>query len=316
MGASPAFRVLVVGESLVDVTSRVGRVAVHPGGSPLNVAVGLARLGVATTLMTQLGEDEYGAFVRAHARASGVEVFLRGFPDRTASATARLDADGRACYSFDLPWDLPAQPLPVGYDVMHVGSLGATVPPGADVVADMVRQACERGTLVSVDPNVRIAMAPDVDGLRRRVGSLFAHADVTKLSDEDAQVLFPGRSADRVLDEVLAMGSPRLAVLTRGAGGAVLATKHERRQVTAPAVSVTDTIGAGDSFMSALLAGLCERGGLRADLNGADLATLGGYACRAAAVTCSRAGADPPWSAELSLPAPASGAPHASYPGG
>ena len=166
---------------------------------------------------------------------------------------------------------------------------------------------------VSVDPNVRPAMAPDVDDLRRRVGELLNYADVVKLSDEDAQVLWPGRSPDRALDEALAVGTPRVAVLTRGGAGALLATNSARAQVAAPPVPVIDTIGAGDSFMSALLVALCERGGPRAALRQADLVAVGGFACRAAAVTCSRAGADPPWRAELAMPAPTAGASDASY---
>ena len=313
MGTSHRSRMLVLGESLVDITLGGGNGSVRPGGSPLNVAVGLTRLSVSTTLMTQFADDEHGDLVRAHLAASGVDVVRLGSPGKTASATARLSSDGQASYSFDLRWDPPPQSLPDGYEVLHVGSLGATVAPGADVVARVVRQANEGGVAVSVDPNVRPAMTPDVDDLRRRVGELLDYADVVKLSDEDAQMLWPGRSTDRALDEVLAIGTAGLAVLTRGGAGAVLATNSARAQVAPPPVSVVDTIGAGDSFMSALLAALCERGGVRAALSQADLVAIGGFACRAAAVTCSRAGADPPWRAELATPAPTAGASDASY---
>ena len=228
MGPPRRSRILVVGESLVDITVDGENVSVRPGGSPLNVAVGLARLGVSTTLMTQLGDDEHGELVRAHLAASGVDVVLLGSSARTASATARLSRDGHASYSFDLRWDPPPQSLPDGYDVLHVGSLGSTVPPGSDVVARLVREASEGEVAVSVDPNVRPAMAPDIEDLRRRVDQLLAHADVVKLSDEDAQVLWPGRSPDRVLDEVLNAGTPDLAVITGGRAGAVLASTSAR----------------------------------------------------------------------------------------
>ena len=293
--------VLVVGESLVDVTRDGAKTTVRPGGSPLNVAVGLSRLGVPTTLLTQLGEDAYGELVRAHLAASGVAVALLGPPGRTGSATARLDAFGQASYSFDLRWDPPRQELPDGHDLLHVGSLGATLPPGADVVAALTGQARERGMDVSLDPNIRPAMTPELGDVRRRVRDLLALADVVKLSEEDGAAVFPGRSADQVLEDLLAAGAPALVVLTRGDSGAVLATATARVAVAAAPVAVVDTIGAGDSFMAALLAGLVAARDSWSSLDEAALRALGESACQAAAITCSRAGAQPPWQDETSV---------------
>ena len=305
--------VLVVGESLVDVTRDGADTSVRPGGSPLNVAVGLSRLGVPTTLLTQLGDDAYGELVRAHLAASGVNVALLGPPGRTGSATVRLDAAGQASYSFDVRWDPPPDPLPDGYDQLHVGSLGATLPPGADVVAALVRQARERGMGISLDPNIRPAMTPELGEVRRRVHELVALADVVKLSEEDAGAVFPRRTADQVLDDLLAAGAPVLVVLTRGDAGAMLASPTARVSVAAAAAPVVDTIGAGDSFMAALLAGLRPLGRPAPPLDRGELEALGRFACQAAAITCSRAGADPPWRATLSALAPSAPSERATY---
>ena len=292
-------RVLVVGESLVDVTETfAGESTVYPGGSPLNVAVGLARLGLTTTLATQLGDDSPGALVRNHLAGSGVDVVTLDPPQPTGSATAWLDEQGRATYSFDIGWDPIAVSVPDGVTRVHVGSIAAYLPPGADAVLDCARRAHAAGIPVSFDPNVRPAVAPDLSEVRQRVLELVAEAEVVKLSDEDVDALFPDRPPEAVVDELIATGGPRLVVLTRGADGATLVTGEHRVAVGATPVPVVDTIGAGDSFMAALLAALAEPP-MASSLDRDHLGFLGAVACEAAAVTCSRPGADPPWRREL-----------------
>ncbi len=304
--------VLVVGESLVDITCVGDRQSVHPGGSPLNVAVGLSRLGVPTTLATQLGSDAHGDLIRRHLAASAVTLTRlgpSGPSGPTGTATARLDSAGAASYSFDLRWDPKRAVLPPEVDHLHVGSLGAILAPGADAVADLARDARESGSSVSLDPNIRADLTPDLAQVRRRVSRLVAVADVVKLSDEDAGALFPGRSHDDVLDDLLASGAPRLAVMTLASAGALLATASARVSVAAPPIRLVDTIGAGDSFMAALLTTLRETG---PPADRESLLSAGSFACRAAAISCSRAGADPPWRAELA--ATTAAAPSTSYP--
>src|SRR5690606_25358849 len=142
---------VVVGESLVDVLG-ADRV---PGGSPLNVAVGLARLGVPTTLLTQLGADADGDLVRAHAEASGVAVRAQPVP-RTGTAVATVDDDGSADYAFDIAWtwDPRSGPAPAA-DLFHCGSLAAFLTPGAAGVDALLAEAADRGALTSFDPNIR-----------------------------------------------------------------------------------------------------------------------------------------------------------------
>ncbi len=287
-------RVLVVGEALVDVVTVEGGPAVeHVGGSPLNVAVGLGRLGVPTTFAAQVGDDEHGQRIVEHLAASGVELVpLRPVPRRTGTAVATLSADGSARYAFDLTWGPGDLPGLEGYDALHVGSLGAALRPGAARVVALAAEARGRGIPVSFDPNVRLAVEPDHRVWCRAFTDLLPHASVVKLSDEDGGVLLPGyRPPD--LARTLAR-SDRLVMVTGGAAGSWAAAGSSAARASAAATGVVDTIGAGDSFMAAALAWLV-RHAWRTD----DLDALTAYASAAAGITCSRPGADPPWSTEL-----------------
>jgi len=294
-------RVLVVGEALVDVRLRGGERTEHPGGSPLNIAVGLARLGVPTTLAAQVGDDARGAALTAHVEASGAELLRLPPHHDTATATAHLSDDGTATYEFDIVWDPVRLPDPAGFRLVHVGSIGATLPPGATGVVALVRAAAASAVPVSIDPNLRPSITPDIDQARGFVEEMVELAGVVKLSDEDAGVLWPGQPLDAVLTTLSAATGKPLVALTRGGDGAVLAAARRRASAGAPPVEIADTIGAGDSFMSALLAGLLTHDLLPArtwtELTLDWLATL---AVQAAGITCSRPGADPPWASEVS----------------
>lgn len=290
----------VVGESLVDVVSSAAGDVMHPGGSPLNVAVGLARLGMATHFITQIGDDPEGDLLFSHLEGAGVRTGGVVRAGRTSRATATIDASGAATYAFDLRWALPAQsPPPVL--MLHTGSIGAWLEPGAATVAEMVR-ARHPGTIASVDANVRPAMAGDRATIVRRLENLFRSCQIVKLSDEDAAWIFPDLAEQDVVSALLGYGA-RLAVLTLGARGAVLASSSARVEVTAPATMVADTIGAGDSFMAGMLAVLAASGhtaDLRSDgLDPESLRAVGEFAARCAAITVSRFGADPPTATEI-----------------
>ncbi|MCB1005713.1 MAG: hypothetical protein KDB35_16140, partial [Acidimicrobiales bacterium] len=159
--------------------------------------------------------------------------------------------------------------------------------------------------IVTFDPNPRPAALPDAGALRARFNALLLHLDVVKLSDEDAGILFPGLQPDDVLDAVLGTGTG-LAILTRGARGAVLATTERRIEFPANPAKVVDTIGAGDSYMAAVLARVARIP--KADLADAltapgVLEDLAAFAARASAVTVGRPGADPPWAPEIQVDA-------------
>ncbi|MDH2414551.1 PfkB family carbohydrate kinase [Nocardioides sp. CER19] len=296
---------VVIGEALIDVVvTPDGRVAEASGGSPLNVAVTLGRLGVATTLVTALGEDPRGERIAEHVAASGVALAAGAHTlDATSTAVARLGADGAATYDFDIHWHVPDRPLPPA-TVVHAGSLGLFLPPGADVVRARLAQAAEQ-SLVTLDPNARPTIVPDAAATTETFEELCGHAHVVKLSDEDAAWLYPGLTLEAVVTRLLGLGLGLVGV-TRGSAGVLLASGDEVVTVAAPAVRVADTIGAGDSFMGALVQQLIAReltGGLRDGraLTAAQLADVGAFAASVAAVTVSRHGADPPWLHELAL---------------
>lgn len=289
--------VLVIGEALVDIVHRDGRILEHPGGSPANVALGLGRLGLGVDLLTDLGRDQRGDRVAAHLASSGVQVLPESFSDRrTSTATAIIGPDGSASYAFDLRWAPQVDGLATPPRIVHTGSVAAFLSPGADAVHEVLSAAARGRALVSLDPNVRPALMPSAKWAAARFGELARIADVVKLSDEDAAWLYPGEPDSIVLDGLLDLGVG-LAVVTRGAAGAVLATRDHRVAVPARPVDVRDTIGAGDSFTAALLAGLLHDGAIPADREA--LRRLGTRAVQAAAITVGRPGADLPTAAEL-----------------
>lgn len=303
--------ITVVGESLVDVVARSGRdeLTVHPGGSPANVAVALSRLGQRAALVTQIGADDYGALIRAHLAANGVELILAA-PARgpTSQARATLDAGGSATYEFRLRWEVRDLRVAAGSAALHTGSLGVMLAPGGQHVLRLAESACRRGELVtSYDPNVRPSATPD-----RRVAAMTAEraaacAHIVKMSDEDLAFLYPGTTPRQLAARFLAEGrSTALLVVTKGREGAIVATRTALFSLPAPAVAVVDTVGAGDAFTAALLAAIADLGGLSPDALtrhiAADQHTLRQIVSRAlgaAAFTCTRQGADPPTGAEL-----------------
>lgn len=300
---------VVVGEALVDlVGQRGGRTfSALPGGSPANVALGLARLGVPVTLNTRLGRDSFGEMVRSHLEASGVRVDGgAGEGAKTTLAIATLAA-GIASYDFRIDWDVEALvPLPVETRCLHTGSLATVLPPGRANVVDLVEREHERGRVtVSYDPNVRPALLGDAARARPDIEHLVAMSDVVKVSDDDLRWLYPDRSDEEVAQGWLASG-PALVVVTRGGAGAyAVSAGLELRRAAVP-IDLVDTVGAGDSFTSGLLDGLHRAdliGGARRDaLATIDEATLGSVvdaAALIAAITCSRPGADPPTRAEV-----------------
>jgi fructokinase len=302
-------RALVIGEALIDVVERAdGSRDQHPGGSPANVALGLGRLGRAVDLLTWLGEDTEGDLVRAHLRASHVDVLVG---DRSASRTpiaiARLDDEGVATYEFDLTWDLPAawdgdDTVPL---VVHTGSIATVLEPGATRVADEVARRRSSST-VTYDPNLRPALMGSPDHARPYVEAMIRLADVVKVSDEDLAWLHPGVAPAEIAEDWVRQG-PALVVVTHGGEGAFATTSAGARiQVAAPRVQVADTVGAGDSFMGGLVDGLWSAGLLGGDrrsaLHDVDAAAVESVlerCTRIAAITVSREGANPPRSDEL-----------------
>ena len=293
---------LVIGEALVDVViSPDGTRSAHPGGSPMNVAVGLARLGLPTVLATMIGVDTAGAQIIGHLEQAGITLSAGSITDApSSSAVATLNSSGAAHYDFNLQWDIPT-PRAAGARLIHTGSIGSLLEPGATAVRQTFDDA-PPSTLLSFDPNIR----PDVMGSREdvlpKVEALASSAHVVKMSDEDMEWLYPGRSHSEIADRYVEMGVA-LFVITRGAQGCYVRADHHELELIPPPVAVTDTIGAGDAFMSGLLYTLLDTDVVAQVLERTlDRQALKQAACTAlasAAITVSRAGANPPDQSEL-----------------
>ncbi|MGN8027480.1 carbohydrate kinase family protein [Microbacterium sp. 22242] len=295
--------VLVIGEALIDIVDRGdGSEPVrHVGGSPLNVAFGLGRLGIPTSFATEYGDDADGDAIAAHLAQAGVAVVrTSGGARRTATALARIQPDGSARYDFDIDWTMRHPPTVGRTPVVHVGSIGALRPPGSDGVLALVESLAE-DVLVTLDPNVRPALMPPPSETRALVERYAARAAVVKLSDEDAAWLYPDDAA-AAPGRLLAAGA-KLVAVTHGAAGSALHTATERVAVPARSTIAVDTIGAGDSYMSGMIAAIIERVGIADALAGAlsaeRLAEIGAVAAATSSLTVARAGAMPPTAAEL-----------------
>jgi fructokinase len=304
----------VIGEALVDLVPEDpgGGHRAIPGGSPFNVAVGLARLGNRVSLMARFADGQYGRLLRNAAASEGID--LSAAPrarERASVATASVDADARATYEFDIEgtadWQWTAAELrriDPGTELLHFGSLASWIPPGSGRIADLVDERRARGgVLISYDPNIR----PAVIGARERVVDLVEpsvrRAQIVKASREDVEWLHPDLGLDEVAARWSGLGAD-LVVVTDGADGAS-AYRRSGAPLRRPAraVTVVDTIGAGDAFTSGLLTGLVRRGlhtGGRLEAISDDiLAEVVDEAALVAAITCERAGADPPRLDEL-----------------
>jgi fructokinase len=307
--------VAVAGEALVDfVPAGRGLFQAAPGGSPANVAVGLARLEVPARMLARIADDLLGHRLRAHLAGNGVDLsrVVRA-AEPTSLAIVAVGRDGVVEYDFrvdgtaDWQWrdhELDGA-LDGGVVALHAGSLALTMAPGAEVLQRLLARARETMT-VSYDPNCRPLLMGAPEAVRGRVEALVGLADVVKASADDLAWLLPERAPEQVAEAWLAKG-PSLVVITLGPAGLVAATRQAgvlRRP--GRAVAVVDTVGAGDACMAALLAGLHRRRLLGPDrraalaaMDAAPLAALADEAVLAAAITCTRPGADPPTAAEL-----------------
>ncbi|MFC7489698.1 MULTISPECIES: carbohydrate kinase family protein [unclassified Knoellia] len=302
-------RVLVVGETLVDIVHTPdGAVAEHVGGSPANVAMGIARLGHDTVLATTLGDDDHGTRCTEQITSHGVTIEnLDAGQHPTSTALATIDDSGAAEYDFDLHWDL--RPV-TGLDRVahvHTGSIAATLTPGEAVVTQTLAAAREHAT-ISYDPNVRPSIMGTVDEVRDRVEELIALSDVVKASEDDVAWLYAGESLPDVMAAWGRLG-PGLVVITRGGDGVAyrVSATGELAQAPARVDTVADTVGAGDSFMAGLVSGMLDAGLLgdadaRQRLREATLDAVAGSVSRAlatSAITVGRAGAYAPTRGEI-----------------
>ncbi|MDA3661054.1 carbohydrate kinase [Mycobacterium xenopi] len=291
-------RGLVIGEALIDVVERDGRITgEYVGGSPLNVAVGLARLGHAVDFLTHIADDPEGRRIADYVKSSGAQLLPGSTAaSRTSSARVRLADGGLADYVFDLDWQLAGIPTAAPPVVVHTGSIAAVREPGCRAVAALVDTYRVSGT-VTLDPNVRPALITDRDEARERLERLVERSDVVKASEEDLRWVDPGRTPEQIARTWLALG-PSIVAVTTGARGAFAVCAAGRAQAAARPVEVVDTVGAGDAFMVGLIDWLWRSGLLGADRRerlrriGVDALTAAlQSAAVLAALTVARAGA-------------------------
>ncbi len=302
---------LISGEALVDLIPDRDRKNVYDaalGGSPYNVAIGLGRLGASTAFVSRLSNDPNGedlaaglaqggvdlSFVARDARPSPLAFVMRGTAQSGARYSFYLDAT-----AYDGAWPLPPV-WPSGAKHLHVGSIAAVdLRHGASVV-EALGMARSFGT-TSLDPNIRPLVMPDRETVVRLFERQVALASFVKASDEDLRWLYPDRHPEASIASWALLG-PSFCVMTRGEQGAVAYLKGERLVAAAPVVEVVDTVGAGDSFMSALIGAMDADGALGAGARaptGANLAGWLAFAVTASAITCTRKGSDPPTRAEV-----------------
>lgn len=306
--------VCVIGEALIDLVSTGTAAATgergylaHPGGSPYNVAIGLARLGNRATLLARLSGDAFGRQLRSHAQVNGVDLSLAveaGEP--STLAVVSLDAARNATYDFyrtgTADWQWSAAELdriPAGTGWVHTGSLASWTSPGAELIEARLTELAAT-SVVSFDPNIRPLLLDDHRAAVARIERLVALSTVVKASAEDLEWLYPDEPIPDVLRRWRAAG-PSLVVVTDGGRGAQVAAGDDQPfTVAARPVEVVDTVGAGDAFMAGLINALDGGGVLRTTApDQAQVRPAIHEAIVVAALTCARAGANPPTGAEL-----------------
>lgn len=299
---------VVAGEALIDlVLARDGSLEGHPGGGPYNVARTIGRLEQPVSYLGRLSTDGFGSRLREELEANGVTVGSAIATDApTTLALAELDAAGTALYHFydtgtsapGLTLEAASAALPEHVGMFYLGTLGLVFEPMASTLEALVART-DADTLVALDPNCRPTAIADPAAFRGRLARLLAHTDVMKASEDDLEWLDPGTDPVTAARALLARKGA-VALVTLGGDGALVITADETVEVRAPAVEVVGTIGAGDAFMGAFLAHWRSRGFGRAELHRLDeVERAATFACRVAAITCARAGADPPRLAEL-----------------
>ncbi len=306
--------IVVCGEVLMDVfdagaTARGQQLDARLGGSPYNVALGLARLAQPVAFCGAVSTGFLGERVMRSLSDEGIDTScVQRVAAPCSMCLIGLDAQGVPAYDFygeqgaDRRLDVRAfARWPQDVLAVHVGSYAMVVEPVASTLRALIEREHER-CLITYDPNVRLTVEPSLQRWRDTLSWMLPRTHLLKVSDEDLALLFPGRNIEALARSWLAQG-PRLVVVTRGSAGATAFSAGATAQVLPTGVNVVDTVGAGDTFQAALLTWLAEHGRLSiAGVTALDedaLRDMLGFAVRAAAITCSRRGADLPRRHEL-----------------
>ncbi|MBN8290474.1 carbohydrate kinase [Rhodobacter sp. NTK016B] len=305
--------ILCCGEALIDMLpDSSGAFAPHPGGAVFNTAIALGRLGAPARFLSGLSADFFGDMLRDRLTASQVDTGLCVTSDRPCTLAFVRLVDGHATYAFYdentagrmlSPEDLPAEMSTLQPQALFFGGISLVVEPCGTTYEGLMTRAARDGHVTMIDPNIRPGFITDETAYRARLDRMLALADIVKISLEDLDWLARGEGEAYVAR--LLNGATSVVFLTDGGVGATAVTRRGRVFEPAQRVSVVDTVGAGDTFNAGVLASLREQGELSRD----SLAQIGESAlaralktgAAAAAVTVSRAGANPPWASELTL---------------
>jgi fructokinase len=300
--------IICCGEALIDMLPRQSDTgeptfAPHAGGAVFNTAVALGRLGRPVQFFSGISTDLFGDILRERLTASQVDAGPAALSDRPTTLAFVTLTDGHASYAF---YDentagrmLSVDDLPAsGADALFFGGISLVVEPcGAAYEALMLREAPSRVTMI--DPNIRPSFITDETAYRTRLSRMMGAADIIKSSDEDLEWITGGTDARSLLDET----SAKIILLTRGREGVTVVTASDQFDVPAQKATVVDTVGAGDTFSAGFLAELDRRELLTkqalATASVDDLTAATAFGARVAAITVSRAGANPPWASEL-----------------
>ena len=305
---------IACGDALIDFVptrNTEGREAVMPavGGSCLNVAIGMARLGAPTGFVGGVSTDMFGRMIADHATASNVELGLATRSDhQTTLAFVRIVA-GESHYAFydaetaTRNWTYRRGAVPfANIEAVHVGSTTLVNDQGAAETKALIADARASST-ISFDPNCRPNLVKSKPAYLTRMAEFAGHADLIKMSDVDFAYLFGEEPYEQRANALLGQGTS-LVVITRGNNGAIAWHAGAGQiEVQAPKVEIADTIGAGDSFQAALLFALHKQGRISRqqlkDISADELRRALSFAAKCAGLTCTRPGADPPWSHEV-----------------
>jgi len=297
-------QVWVAGEVLIDLIPNADQYQAVVGGGPANTAIALAKLGVKTSFIDGISSDEYGQMTKAELHSANVLLdYLQYSNKPTCTAKVTLSKSGGATYEFVIEdtatFDFSTQWLPdpqnIKPSLLHIGTLATVIEPGASVLFDWAQRVAQVAPIV-FDPNIRPAVLGNRDEYVKKVEKWVAISSAIKVSDEDLKWLYPGKTINEIVNKWLEVGV-ELVIVTLGDKGITAFRQNEEIFVDAVKVVVADTVGAGDTVGAVLVEAIVNNG--LDKLSGEVLKTMLNRAVKAAAITVSRTGANPPSKEEI-----------------
>lgn len=308
---------VVGGESLIDLISKpVGadgtrELVAKAGGSPMNCAIAIAKLGGESGFLCPISSDTFGDFILKPLQAAGVvQLIAQRVREPSTLAVVTDDGKGNPRYAFYREADRAftreglIAALPQKLELFQIGGFCTIRQDDLDVWLDVAREAKSRGATISTDPNLRPSLIADMEPYRARIRQSLQLANIIKMSEEDLETLDPGKTVEQHAAELLKLPECRLVVVTLGANGSIAFTA--RGTVSSPIYPATpggDNVGAGDTLMAGILTWLRDHDALAparlAQLDADELKDMLWFGAVAAGINCSRVGAQPPTRAEV-----------------